>query len=338
MKNGKIKFNWPLVGNLHIIDFLNKSIDHGKIAGSYIFTGPDNLGKTTVANYFARSLVCENKGISLPCNACPACLQAKKGIHGDITLIKKDKDKKNISVEQIRDFIRTLGLSSFLNSYKIGIIKHAETLSLEAYNALLKTLEEPKFKVVIMLVTKDLEALPLTIISRSQLLRFYPVKSDIIFDYLIKRHRASRSAAKNFSRLCLGRPALAVKFLENSNFLDNYNEWVRVFLDFFTSDVNQRLAQVEQLIGREAKGQESVKLANRFLEIWQGLTRDLMLIEFGQADLVQHQLYEKELNQLQGKFNLIKLLTMTGLLRQAKKYLQANVTPKLVLENIAINV
>ena len=112
MKMGKIKFNWPLVGNRHIIEFLTKSISNNKITGSYIFTGPDNLGKTTVANYFARSLICQDttKGI-LPCGTCPACQQAKKGIYGDISLIKKDKDKKNISIEQIRDFIRTLGLS-----------------------------------------------------------------------------------------------------------------------------------------------------------------------------------------------------------------------------------
>ena len=339
MKTSKIKFDWPLVGNQHIIEFLAKSISHDKISGSYIFTGPDNLGKTTVANYFARSLVCEKTGASiLPCGVCPSCQQAKKGIHGDITLIKKGKDKKNISVEQIRDFIRTLGLSSFLNSYKIGIIKHAETLSMEAFNALLKTLEEPKVKVVVLLITTDIKTLPATIISRSQILRFYPVKSDIIYDYLIKQHRASRSAAKNFSRLCLGRPALAVKFLENKDFLENYESRANAFLHFIGSDINQRYTIIEQLIGKEARGQESVKLANRFIEIWQGLVRDLMLVQFNQADLIQHQLFEKELVKINNKFNLAKLLQLANLLKQAREYIEPNVNPKFVLENIAINI
>ena len=61
MKSDKFTFNWPLVGNEHIIEFLSRSISNDKVAGAYIFCGPDNLGKTTVANYFARSLVCENK-------------------------------------------------------------------------------------------------------------------------------------------------------------------------------------------------------------------------------------------------------------------------------------
>ena len=159
MKINKCEFNWPLVGNDHIVEYLAKSIANNNIGGSYIFTGPDNLGKTTVAKYFANALVCLNKeqgeGI-LPCGQCSACEQVNKQIHGDVHLIKKEKDKKNISIEQVREFIRVLGMASFLNSYKIGIIKHAESLSLEASNALLKTLEEPKVKVIIILVSSSI--------------------------------------------------------------------------------------------------------------------------------------------------------------------------------------
>jgi len=341
MQKVNFKFNWPLVGNNHIIEFLAKSISNDKVAGSYIFCGPDNLGKTSLAKYFANSLVCQNKNKGeglLPCVECPACQQAAKGIHGDIHLIKKDKDKKNISIEQIREFIRMLGLASFLNSYKIGIIKHAEILSIEAANALLKTLEEPKVQVVIILVTSDIEALPATIVSRSQILKFNPVKFNIIYDYLIKEYQAKRSSAKDLSHLCLGRPALAVKFLQDKEFFNSYIDRAQVFAQFSEQDINQRITAVEKLIGVKPTGQESVRIANRIIEIWQGIVRDLLLLEFDQNNLVQHLSLADQLNKIKTKFKIGDLLNLSKALRQAEIYLSANVSPKLVLENVAIAV
>lgn len=341
MKIANFEFNWPLVGNDHIIEFLAKSIANNQVAGSYVFSGPDNLGKTTVAKYFSNSLVCQNKergeGL-LPCGKCSACEQTEKEIHGDIHLVKKEKEKKNISIEQIRDFIRILGMASFLNSYKIGIVKHAESLSHEAANALLKTLEEPKAQVVIILVTADIDALPATIVSRSQILKFNPVNADIIYDYLINEYKAKRSLAKDFSHLCLGRPALAVKFLEDKEFFTSYQERAEVFLEFCEQDINQRLASVEKLIGAKPTGQESVRIAKRIIEIWQGLIRDLLLLEFDQNNLVQHLSLTSQLNKIKTKFNTGGLLALAKALSQAEEYLNANVNPKLVLENVAITV
>ncbi|MDO9399309.1 MAG: hypothetical protein Q7T79_01295 [bacterium] len=338
MEKSNIKLDWPLVGNKSIIEFLAKSLANNKVAGSYIFAGPDNLGKTTVANFFAQSLVClaRNKQ-GTPCGQCSSCKQIDKGIYGDIYLINRDKDKKNISIEQIRDFIRALSLSSFLNSYKIGIIKHAEDLSLEAVSALLKTLEEPKIKVVIILITSCLEALPATIISRSQILKFHPLSSDVIYDYLIKYHQTTRSVAKNFSKLCLGRPALAIKFLEDKDFFENYKKKVEAFLNFADVNINKRLAVIEGLVGKEVKGQESARLAIRSIEVWQGLARDLLFLSFGQDDLIQHQMFIEELQLMRNKINIQSLFKLVDLLKQAKEFIKANVSPKLALGQIVIN-
>ncbi|MFH1233979.1 MAG: hypothetical protein V1649_05050 [Patescibacteria group bacterium] len=338
MEKSRVKLDWPLVGNGHIIEFLAKSLANDKVAGSYIFAGPDNLGKTTVANFFAQSLICLDRDRQgAPCGQCKPCEQAYKGIHGDIHLIHRDKDKKNISIEQVRDFIRTLSLSSFLNSYKIGIIKHAEDLSLEAVNALLKTLEEPKIKVVIILITSYLEILPATIISRSQVLKFHSLPADVIYDYLIKYHHSQRSSAKNFSRLCLGRPALAVKFLEDKDFFESYKKKVETFLSFTDVDINKRLVAVEELVGKEAKGQESARSATRAVEIWQGLARDLLFLFLGQDDLIQHQMFVEELQLMKNKLEIHSLFKLLDLLKQTKEFIKNNVSPKLALGHIAIN-
>jgi DNA polymerase III subunit delta' len=339
MNESKFKLNWPLIGNGHIFEFLDKSLANQNIAGSYIFTGPAGLGKATAANFFAQSLVCEVRDRSAsPCGQCPACQEAIKGIHSDIYLIKKEADKKNISIEQVRDFIRSLGLSSFLNSYKVGIIDGAEALSDGAVSALLKTLEEPKAKVVIILTVADFEVLPRTIISRSQILRFRPVKSDLIYDDLIKNHGAQRSQAKNFSRLAAGRPALALKFFEDREYYENYQNEVKAFTKFISPDINERFKAVENILGKNTRGQAAVKLAGQIIDSWQNLARDLMFLNLDLADLVQHEAFIGELSAVKAGFNLRSAINFIQILKQAKEYLANNVNPKLTLENVAVSI
>lgn len=343
MAENKNTSKWPLLGNGHIIDFLDKSITNNSLAGAYIFNGPDNLGKATIANFFAEILLCQKRKNNLPCGECPSCKsfysekENKSAPHSDLYVLKKEKDKKNISIEETREFIRKLNMSSFLNSYKIGIVKHAETLSEEAGNALLKTLEEPKNNVIIILITSNMEAMPQTIVSRAQVLRFNSVPTEIIYDYLVKERKAARSAAKNFSRMCAGRPALAVKFLEDKEFYENYLNKVNVFLNFISEDINGRFVAIEGLIGVKSLGQESAVLAGRILEVWQGLIRDLLLLEFGRGDLIQHEIALDDLMKAKQKFSLTGLIKTAELIERAKKYLRNNVNAKLALESIVVN-
>lgn len=338
MTSSDLKSGWSLIGNGHIFEFLVKSLAKNNVSGSYIFTGPADLGKATAAHFFARSLVCDNTdSLKKPCGKCPTCIEAVKNIHSDIYLIEKLEDKKNISIDQVRDFIRNLNMSSFLNSYKIGIIKSAENLSQGAVNALLKTLEEPKIKVVIILTVTDLEALPKTIISRSQILRFKAVASNIIHDELIKNYKASRSQAKNFSRLCAGRPALALKFFQNEEYYKSYKAYVKSFIGLLDIDINERFSTIENILGKEARGQEAVRLAAGIVDIWQNLARDLMLMELNLADLIQHEAFIKDLAEVKSKLNLKALLNLINILRQSREYLAANVSPRLALESVAVS-
>jgi len=356
MVKNDFKIDWPLAGNTQITDYLAKCIAKDCVAGTYIFCGPDNLGKTTIARYFAKSLLCRSrltgKGI-LPCGECPSCRQIKTGAeekagagekepagetHGDFHIIKQEKDKKNISIEAVRGFIRSLNMSSFRGTYKIGVVKHAESLSPEAANALLKTLEEPKDGVVIILITGNLDSLPATIVSRSQILQFHPVSSGLIYEYLLEEYKASRSEAKNYSRLCLGRPALAVKFLQSREFKDNYMKQAETFIGFWRQDINERFSAITEILGVKPSGQEAVRITRRLLEVWQGLARDRLLLTYGLNDLIQHQAAEGELKKAGREAAVPRLLSLIKKMRQADEYLAANVNPRMVLENIAINV
>ncbi len=137
----------------------------GKLAQTYVFAGPRDLGKSSLALAFARNLWRQDRGVEVSQDDFTS-------LNSDLYILDKEPEKKQISVEQARDFIKRLSLSSFSNSYKIGIIKEATTLSIEAQNALLKTLEEPKDKVIIILLIEDTSVLMPTILSRSQVLYF----------------------------------------------------------------------------------------------------------------------------------------------------------------------
>ena len=349
-EQGDTNKHWPLVGNEHVVDFLSRSLAQEDIAGSYIFLGPHGLGKTTIAKFFLKNLLCEHRKQgenALPCEECSSCRQmnnrAEEGedlsaVHSDYHLVKKEADKKNISIEQIREFTKILSMSSFLNSYKAGIIKDAESLTLEAANALLKTLEEPKQKVTVILIASDLENIPDTVVSRSRVINFYPAPKDKIYDYLLNDQQASRSMAKNLAHLSLGRPALGIKFLQEKDFLDRYREKAEIFLDLLGRDLNEREEQLGRIIGDKASGRENHDQALNIIEIWRGVARDILLLNSRNRDLIQHEILKEKLEQAAAGFSSLQTLKMIGVLQKGEKQIESNVNPKLVLQNIVYNI
>ncbi len=348
IKEKNFIFNWPHIGNSHIKKFLERSLLNESVSSAYIMNGPEDLGKTTAAYFFAQSLLCVKhgqNGYSGPCGVCPACRSLKAGRdeasggsagHSDLLALKLEDGKKNISIEQVRDFIHRLSLTSFLGSYKIGIIKNADTLSQEAANALLKIMEEPREKVVIILITEDLDRLPRTIVSRSQVLEFRPVSTDEIYDYLIADLKASRSQAKNCARLSLGRPALAAKFLQDQERFNSHMETAGVFADFFRQDINGRLEAVAKLLGAKNKGQEQVRQAVAILKIWEGVLRDMALQNFRLANLIQHDQLSEKIETAKNSLKHRKFVDFYSILKEARANIGANVNPVLALENVAI--
>lgn len=158
-----------VVGQTAITDTLKNAIKRGKISHAFLFAGPRGTGKTSCAKIFAKALNCTNLQDGEPCNECENCLTADKGTMNDI--IEIDAASNN-GVDEIRDIRDKVKYAPTQGKYKVYIIDEVHMLSMGAFNALLKTLEEPPEHVVFILATTELQKVPATIISRTQRYNF----------------------------------------------------------------------------------------------------------------------------------------------------------------------
>ena len=153
-----------VAGQSHIVKTLKNAINNNKIAHAYLFTGPRGTGKTTMAKLLAKALNCDH-GIGCQCNECKNCVAINEGTHPDV--IEIDAASNN-GVEEVRDLIERVKYGTILGKYKVYIIDEVHMMSAGAFNALLKTLEEPPEHVVFILATTEPNKILPTILSRCQ--------------------------------------------------------------------------------------------------------------------------------------------------------------------------
>ncbi len=169
-----------VVGQDATIKILRNSIINKSISHAYLFSGPRGTGKTSVAKIFAKSVNCENPIDGEKCNKCTIC----KAINvNDIDIIEIDAASNN-GVDEIREIRNNVKLSPTVGKYKVYIIDEVHMLSIGAFNALLKTLEEPPEHVIFILATTEIQKIPLTIISRCQRYDFKKITPNIITSLL----------------------------------------------------------------------------------------------------------------------------------------------------------
>lgn len=177
-----------LVGQAHIVRTLTNALNSNRVGHAYLFCGPRGTGKTSTARILAKSLNCE-KGISTePCGVCNSCERISKGYSLDVIEIDA---ASNRGINEIRDLKEKVKFSPSESRYKVYIIDEIHMLTNEAFNALLKTLEEPPSHVVFVFATTDPLDIPPTIISRCQRFDFKPISIDLLQNHLSNVCRSS---------------------------------------------------------------------------------------------------------------------------------------------------
>ena len=261
-----------IIGHQRILEFLKKSVENKRLAHAYLFTGSAHLGKKTVALEFIRMLNGQ---------------EIDQAIHPDILIIEpevidKDGVKKELEIgnAQARKIQHQMSLFSYQAPYKIALIDQAEKMTAEAGNCLLKTLEEPTGKAILILITANPQLLLPTIVSRCQMVKFLPVGEKEIEKSIFKAVPSDHGLdVKQIIRLANGRPGLAIEYLENPSLLENQNKIIRQLEKLLRADLNERYQYVEEIA-------KNVPMARQILKHWLFWFRDLILLANNCSDLV----------------------------------------------------
>ncbi len=196
-----------------ITRILINSIKNNKISHAYLFTGPRGTGKTSIAKIFAKTINCENLNDATPCNKCTSCMQIN-----NMDIIEIDAASNN-GVDEIRELREKINLVPSISKYKVYIIDEVHMLTIGAFNALLKTLEEPPQHAIFILATTEAHKIPSTILSRCQRFDFKKISNDKICELLSKivkeeKITINENAIKEIARLSDGGLRDAISILD----------------------------------------------------------------------------------------------------------------------------
>jgi DNA polymerase-3 subunit delta' len=226
-----------LKGQNSAVSYLKASLRNNRISHAYIFSGPDGVGKRLSAINFAKALNCSNvksgsicgplAGLAVDpklnrgtegCDQCSSCKKIDSSKHPDIFTLKPKEEGASIKIEDVRALIKDVYLKPFEAYKKVYMIESAEYMKHEAANALLKTLEEPPADSIIILLTENIKSLFHTIVSRCQVVKFFPLKPKEMEEILIKEYSMDQAGAHTLSYLSGGRLGEALKFKEEDIF------------------------------------------------------------------------------------------------------------------------
>ncbi len=257
-----------LIGHKKQQEFLEKIIISGSIPHAVMFVGQEKLGKRTIALEFAKRILGKDPS----------------GQYPDLILI--EPEGRDIQISQIRELSRKLSLKPHSSSFKVAIINDASAMNSQAQNALLKTLEEPKGKTILILISESPNLFFPTIASRCEVIKFYPVAREEIVDFL-KSKELSDKEMENIVKFSAGRPGEAIELASNKEKLKKQEDAVRELKEILSLNLAARFRYVKGLCkeppplagSRPMAGEDGAIDINEILNVWLGFFRDMLLSE-----------------------------------------------------------
>lgn len=335
-----------LIGQGHVVQALSNAINSSRVGHAYLFTGARGVGKTSSARIFAKCLNCETGPTTTPCNECDICGAVSVG--EDVDVLEID-GASNRGIEEIRQLRSNANVRPSRSRYKIYIIDEVHMLTQAAFNALLKTLEEPPEHVKFIFCTTDPQKIPITVLSRCQRFDFAPVKSDEITNSLREIAKDEGVEADDAALALLARRANG-SMRDSQSLLEQLLSFCGNHIT--TQDVNQLLGTADiGMIAAIAKpiieasssgaiqaisealnqGVDSGQLAQQLL----GYFRDLMAVKIGCDENLLLFSSAGDLESLRGQaesLGLEKILSVIQVLDAAVVRMQHSLHARTLLE------
>ncbi|MEC7240766.1 MAG: DNA polymerase III subunit delta' C-terminal domain-containing protein [Myxococcota bacterium] len=268
-----------------VLEPLLQAARSDRLHGSYIFEGPQGVGKREAALYIARAAACESEDpMARPCGSCPTCHHMLRGSHPDLVVVGPDEGKKirMIGVESIRDVIRQTRLHRYAARRRTFVLDPADILRDEAANALLKTLEEPPAGTGFILVTAKASTLLPTVLSRSQRVRFHLSSEDLLLQQL---QAQGVEKAHQIARWADGRPGLAQALVEGE--MEEILTCRQNLLELLAGSPSDLFSFTEGITKGNKKGRAGWEpVVERNLFVIEALLRDASLLRIGGTQLL----------------------------------------------------
>jgi DNA polymerase-3 subunit delta' len=331
---------WQVIGQDRAVDLLRRSLENGRLAHAYLFTGQPHVGKMTLAVNLAQALNCEKE--ERPCGECKTCLRITAGKHPDVQIIGRlsgadagdGSSKKEISISQVRELQHSAALQPYEGKYRVYIVDGAEYLNEESANCLLKTLEEPPPNVLFILLAVNENRLLPTIVSRCQRVELFPLPASVIEKALVAHCQVAPEKARLLSRLCRGGIGWAVSALRDESLIEAHSQNLDRLLELTDASLQQRFSFAASLASQYSKSRSAVEeTLNLWLEWW----RDVLLVKEDCIQFVTNIDRETGLRSYAQCYNLIDIRGFMEAIRAALQQLEQNANARLVLEVLMLN-
>jgi DNA polymerase-3 subunit delta' len=310
------------VGNRRVVEILRRALDQERLPHALIFAGPPGVGKRALALLLARHLNCLRPINGEACNACSSCRKIIAETHPDVRII--EPDGAYIKIDQVRALIGEIAFQPFEARYRVAILDGADQMRQEAANCLLKTLEEPPSRSILILLTAKPYLLLATIRSRSRMLQFGPIAEDLIEEFLVSGQGCAPEDARLAAVLSNGSlgTALAFDAARNRQMRQQALRFVSLLLR------RGSFAHASALVASVAKDKE---LSLEWVEMTATLLEDVYYAQIAPGRIGQRDI-AAELNDLAQSASHASVVAAIDAVKNLKAALQQNVNRQLALE------
>ncbi len=235
-----------VVGHRDIIQYIKDSVGQNKVSHAYILNGQRGSGKKMLAKLFAMTLQCES-GEAEPCGECRSCIQANNGNQPDIITVKHEKPA-SISVDDVRTQVNgDIMIKPYSSPYKVYIIPEADLMTVQAQNAILKTIEEPPEYAVIFLLTENADSLLPTIRSRCVMLKLRNIKDKLVKKYLMEQMQIPDYQADLCAAFAQGNIGRAIMLAKSEHFNEIKEEAIQLLKYIDEMELSEIVSAIKEI-------------------------------------------------------------------------------------------